>query len=130
MSIVLTYGEIKVAEVDTYTGVNVRSSMIVLSREFCDIYVKNNKFATPEWDAKEKVLKLTFYPSGSDISFRLPLIQYPGGSPRIHITRFFSQHSASIKRGRYEIFDAALNKSGTSLTLKLKFKEIESGQDS
>lgn len=118
------------AEVASYIGVNVRSNMIMLSREFCDIYVKNNKFATPEWDAKEKVLKLTFYPSDSDISFRLPLMQYPGGSPRIHITKFFSQYSVHIKRGRYEVFDADLNRAGTTLTLKLKFKEIESGQDS
>ena len=98
------------AEANPYIGINVRSNRIVLSREFCKKYVKENKFVAPEYDSERKILKLTFYLTDSDISFRVPLIKQPDCNTRIHHAKFFSR--LQIKIGRYEIFDAELNRSG------------------
>ena len=98
------------AETGSYVGINVRSNRIILSREFCERYVKENKFVAPEWDDTKRVLKLTFYLTDSDIGFRIPLTEDPGRNTYAHHTKFFKY--LQIKIGRYEVFDAELNRSG------------------
>lgn len=98
------------AEANPYIGINVRSNRIVLSQEFCERYVKKNKFVTPEWDEERRILKLTFYPTDNDICFRIPLVKHPGCNTCAHHAKFFKH--LQIKIGRYEVFDAELNRSG------------------
>ena len=97
-------------ETNPYIGINVRSNRIVLSQEFCDKYVKENKFVTPEWDKERRILKLTFYPTDSDIGFRVPLAKHPDRNTYAHHAKFFKH--LQIKIGRYEVFDAELSQSG------------------
>ena len=107
-------------ETNPYIGINVRSNRIVLSQEFCDRYVKENKFITPEWDKEKRILKLTFYPTDSDIGFRVKLIEYPGRNTCIPYAKFFRH--LQIKIGRYQIFDVELNRLG-NVTLMFKLED-------
>ena len=109
------------AETAPYIGINVRSNRIVLSQEFCERYVKKNKFVTPEWDGTKRILKLTFYPIDSDIGFRIKLVEDSNHNIYASHAKFFRQ--LQIKMGRYQIFDAELNRSGAVvLMLKLESK--------
>ncbi len=102
---------------DSYTGINVRSNAICLSKEFCDRYVKGNKFASPKWDDAKGILELTFYPLDSDVSFRIPIMRF-GNAYRMCCAKFSSQLK-QFKVGRYEVFDIDLDRSGNVI---LKFQ--------
>lgn len=106
-----------------YMGIHVRSNRIILPREFCERYIKTNKFVTPKWNSKEEMLELTFYSSNSDVSFRLPLTKNLSCRYSLLIcsARFFAQ-LRQFKIGRYEVFDADITRSG-DMTLKFKMEK-------
>lgn len=108
----------------SYTGINVRSAAVYLPKAFCEKYVKDNKFVTLRWNAEEAILELTFYPTDSDVSFRLPLMKPPTGNMRIHSAKFFAE-LRQFKMGRYEIFGADLDRSGSTVTYKFKLEKIK-----
>ena len=108
------------AKTNPYIGVRVRSNRIGLSQKFCDRYVKENKFVTPEWDSERKILKLTFYPTDSDIGFRIKLVKDANHNTYAPHAKFFRH--LQIKIGRYQIFDAELNKAG-AVVLMFKLED-------
>jgi len=105
-----------------YEGINVHSNCIELSQNFCEQFVRENRFVAPEWDDATGILKLTFYPSNSDVGFRIPLTKHTDNRFRVNCAKFFSR-LRQFKMGRYEVFDVDLNRAGTAMTLKFKLEK-------
>ena len=106
---------------NVFIGITVSSNSICLSKEFCARYVKENNFVSPRWNAEEEILELTFYPTDSDISFRIPLKKYSNRDmTRMSHARFCSLFR-QFKMGRYEVSDIDISRSGI-VTLKFKIE--------
>jgi len=102
-----------------FEGIHIRRAQITFSQAFVEKYIKSNKYVSPSWNEEEGVLGLTFYPTDSETSFRLPIVFIVNSnSCRVHSARFLKQIS-QFKLGRYEASDADFNSVGN---LELKFK--------
>jgi len=105
----------------TYSGINIRTNIMILSQEFCDRFVKDNNFVALSWDIKTRLLSLTFYPTDSETQFRAFITKHPNRSTRISNAKFFA-HLRPFKHGRYPIIDVDISKSNV-LTIKVKLEK-------
>jgi hypothetical protein len=104
-----------------YNGIHLRTDRIIFSQEFCERYIKANKFVTPKWNAAEEILELTFYPMPNDASFRLPLMFREGFNTLMASAKFCSLLRL-FKMIRYNVSDVDLDRSGV-MTFKFRLEK-------
>jgi hypothetical protein len=98
----------------------------MLSREFCDRYVKDNKYVSLGWDKETGVLSLTFHAEPSDVSSRIPLTLHDTRKENddyvVQAAKFFAQ-LRGYEMGRYEVADVDITSAGVALLFKIEKRQ-------
>lgn len=101
-----------------YIGINIRSTQITLSTEFCKRYVKENSFASLHWNESEKTIGIVFFLEDSEVAHRFPLMLHPQANTTINCARFLSSID-QFRMGRYAVTDVDITRTNNVV---LKFK--------